>query len=372
MTPSPELTICTVSYNSSLYLKINKAFVDCLNPNVSYQWTVCENSPKDLVYSLSLDDPDFQVIKGPPPEKILTAEQASASYHHAAGLNRLLHQVDTRYALILDPDFFIVRPGWIQEVLAHMKQKKLSFFGAPWHPKYITKYRYFPCVHCMFIDVEAVGKKHLDFTPYFQEYLQLGKKDKHSPEGVIKRMPWYIRPILPLITKNDEIRTNLYVNSRRRIGSSPDTGYRIYKQFLHHPKHHHECIQPAFQPLREMSICKKRTNQRLERWLPDELRFKPEKRHYYSTRYFKHKGCPDLRGDYGWDEFLWNNEPYGFHIRNYLRTTKKNVTLEDQVRLLLSVLPSFAPEFRAPDLHKMPAEELCQVQMSNLITSVTN
>ncbi len=116
--------------------------------------------------------PGAMVVPGPGLEEVsdavLAATEASGtplgerrrllgkylgSYHHAAGLNRALERVATRYALVIDPDFYVVRPGWIAEVLAHVRAEDLAAFGAPWNPRWYQKFRYFPCTHFMVLDL---------------------------------------------------------------------------------------------------------------------------------------------------------------------------------------------------------------------------
>ena len=49
-----------------------------------------------------------------------------------------------------------------------MARRQLGVFGAPWHPRWIYKHRYFPCVHCMFVDRERVPLDWLDFRPDYE------------------------------------------------------------------------------------------------------------------------------------------------------------------------------------------------------------
>src|SRR6185436_16756142 len=88
-----------------------------------------------------------------------------ASANHAAGLNKALDHVATRYVLFLDPDFFLVREKWITDAVAHMQTRRLSFFGAPYHPDRYYEYRYFPSILCMLVDLEQVPRSRLNFAP---------------------------------------------------------------------------------------------------------------------------------------------------------------------------------------------------------------
>ncbi len=339
---SHELTICSVSYKSGAYLELNREITRTLNPESPHRWLIAENTPEDLPYRLELSsDPRFTVIQGPEPIERPKALKATASYHHASALNLLISQVNTRYALVLDPDFFVVRPQWIQQVLSHMQTQNLAFFGAPWFPLYLTKYRYFPCVHCMFIDLEKVDKAQLDFNPAIEEFQAPDIQTFYSRKGVRRRMALHLQLIIRAYTRNKKQRVESLMYNRRSVGASPDTGYRIYKDFHGKPDYLSECVQGAFDPMQDSNHWKKAFNRWIERQLPEELTYLPKDTRYYSTQHFRDLGYPDLHG-HGWDEFIWQGEPFGFHIRNYLRTTKFNATLEEQIALIQEALPHFS------------------------------
>lgn len=76
-----------------------------------------------------------------------------------------LKHVDTPYLLVLDPDLFVTCPHWIVECLDHRERRRLRFFGVPWHARWYRKWRGFPCVHFLLIDLRQVDIGELDFTP---------------------------------------------------------------------------------------------------------------------------------------------------------------------------------------------------------------
>src|SRR3546814_11512234 len=63
------------------------------------------------------------------------------------------------------PDFYVVRRGWIEDVLNHMAANRLAIFGAPWHPFWFNKFRGFPCAHFMAIDRSRVAICPEDVIP---------------------------------------------------------------------------------------------------------------------------------------------------------------------------------------------------------------
>lgn len=107
-----------------------------------------------------------------------------------------------------------------------------------------------------------------------------------------------MKQFLKLILKRESI-----------IGSSRDTGYRVYERYFN--KASNECIQPVFN--------------RFVKVKPPYLRlFLNIKKDYYSERGFKDLGYPDALS-HGWDEFLWQGEPLGFHMQG----AKKDGTIVD-------------------------------------------
>ena len=165
--PINDITICTVSYNSRSYIELNMELTKYLNRNVKPKWLVVENSPINSKEKFNVEDERFHLIEGD--TTLLPQIEGQGSYHHAQGLTKAMLYVKTRYLLIIDPDFFIIKDSWINEVIKHMYSNKLSFFGAPYFPTHKTKYRYFPSVICFFVDLNYVKKERLDFFPELHE-----------------------------------------------------------------------------------------------------------------------------------------------------------------------------------------------------------
>jgi hypothetical protein len=151
-----DLKICSVSFNSYEYLRINRAY---MTPQVD--WLVISNKQGERV-------PDgFETMEGVPPiPPNPSAKIGYASYHHAAALNKACRsgKLDKRYILFLDPDFFIL-PS-LERCIKHMEENNLAFFGAPYAIE-PTKLRLqdFPVAFCMFVDSTQVDVENLDFSP---------------------------------------------------------------------------------------------------------------------------------------------------------------------------------------------------------------
>jgi hypothetical protein len=323
MTKNVELTICTVSFNSAACLNANYRLTEILNPSASVLWIVAENSPTALNNDLYPKHPSFRLVKG---AAFPDDRYAAASHHHAAALNMAVQKVESRFLLVLDPDFYVVRRNWVTEITRHMVERELSFFGVPWHPSRFTKWRYFPCVHCMLIDLERVQRDTLDFFPDFPATpaYKLGKSGSSQGHyGQILR----------------RIMDPLKFRKRRHIGASRDTSWRIYARYHADPLHKSECIQPVY------SAPTNTFQSYADYMLPERYALIPKRGGYFVRKGFKEHGLTDFRA-MGCEEFFWKNEPFGVHIRSHPKSSKGHSIdrqLEAIDRLVESLRESSAP-----------------------------
>ena len=335
---------------------------------------------------IRLEFPNVQVHHGCPhdPKK---PNACRGSYQHAGALNQFLvnHEILTPYLLILDPDFFILRENWIRTVTSHMSQKGLAFWGAPWHPKWYSKHRYFPCVHCFFFFTWQVDCQRLDFTPDLIERGQKADRKNGIPlvesaanlEKIASRsiVPKRWVPVFFAIIREvlDALR-NIYVEAkqpipitlliarkgvwfigkiqgklraflslgasltlnRRIIGSANDTGWLIERKYCN-SSISSETLVPYVNLKKDFS-----KPQYLNSWwgpviegmVPERWSYLPKRRNYFTTKGFGDHGLPDL-GDLGWEEFMWENSPFGFHMRRYNKV-KRN--LQEESLMLVEIL----------------------------------
>lgn len=73
--------------------------------------------------------------------------------------------------------------------------------------------------------------------------------------------------------------------------------------------------------------------------LPDELSFVPKGKDYFAIKGFRERGFPDLDAR-GWEEFLWKDQPFGFHVRSQPKVKDKE-SLKAHYRDVESTLESF-------------------------------
>ena len=305
------LTVCTVSFNSAPYLRLNRRLGKALNPTADLRWIVAENSPADSSARLEHGEPGFDIIQGAGPGHI-------ASYHHTLALRSCIERADTRFVLVLDPDLFVIRRDWVATMLAHMQTRGLAILGVPWHPQSKGKYRYFPAVHFSIFDTAKFDKAAIDFLPDYPD----GEHDPRWPEG------WHPdRDYFALSTMARWLARLPQLKARRRHYT--DTGSRLYKKFVTGDAIRFEVLDPVFDAERERQRLS-RAGRLLERVLPDELCYVPK-------GYDGANNAPFLSGIAGgetpkaWEQFLWQSAPFCFHVRRNLGPAQRGLGNELEI-----------------------------------------
>lgn len=298
-----KLTIFSVyhSENSKNLLELNYDLVKKLNPGVEFEWILADNA-SPMGQKILVNQEKFKVVPGLKRDDSYSS-WARGSYHHSTAVNGILPHIKTRFALSLDNDFFILRKNWISDVISHMKGRDLAFLGSPWNPREFIKIRYFPAHHSLFIDLEKVKAQDLDFRPDYD----FSRK--------------------PIFTHATRFWKNFWLGERALIGYSRDTGFKIFKKYF--KNFNHECLVPVFVP-----------NLTYGDWiLPDKYSFVPKSKSYYSIVSFSDMGFFDVK-KHDWEEFLWQGQPFGFHMRRVYKTNTEE--LENKFEILKRALDSFS------------------------------
>lgn len=311
-----DLTVCTVSFHNAPHLIANWELGERLNRGDGrLRWIVAENTPNGSPHRLDPSDPRFRVIPG-------TDGRHRDNYHHTIALQKTLELVDTRFLLVLDPDFYIVRPRWLHDVRDHMIRNGLAMFGVPWHPRYIDKYRYFPCVHCFFVDLRCVPISDLDFRPSCPDVVD-GQEagPPREPGGMVARLA-------------DAL------SLRHRRKDYRDTGTRMFLRYANDSRIRYECATPVYRLPEDFpgegNPCGLRARL-IESILPDSLCYVP-KRHGAYVR----DGFLDQMdsGSRHWEQFVWHGQPFGFHMRRNAGKARRDEAVE--LETLAGVLRRFA------------------------------
>lgn len=153
------LTIITVNYLAKPYIEFQHSLIRRYSPDLIFKYVVVDNSPEPEV----LDIPYLYIKKA---EYTLKEDKFInyASFSHAAALDKALPQIHTRFALITDPDFFLMVN--IPQVLEYMQQEKISVYGSPYVVDPTKKKVYgVPVAFNMFVDTKLVDISKWTFTP---------------------------------------------------------------------------------------------------------------------------------------------------------------------------------------------------------------
>lgn len=230
-----EITVCTVSFNSAIEVQNNVNLGRRLNPGCRVRWIVADNSPEDSPECLHGEIDDVDVIPGAGPGY-------TPHYHHTAARAKTIALSRTRFVLVLDPDFFIIRQNWASDMVAHMQARGLAILGVPWHPQRTYKYRYFPVVHCALFDTSKFPKEEIDFRPDYPN----GSDDPAWPGGYQEEGACFtVNPLTQLLTKLPSMK------SRRTFYI--DTGGRLYKKYVKDRTKRFELIDPVGIPSRGLN-----------------------------------------------------------------------------------------------------------------------
>jgi glycosyltransferase involved in cell wall biosynthesis len=238
--------------------------------------------------------------------------------HLGYALNIALREANTRYVAIIDGDFFITRTNWIEDVISHMKARNLALLGTPWHPRWFKKARYFPTLHGLFIDASQIPPPSLDFRPQYESPDEM--PGKREPGG---------KPSIYEVLKND-------IAMRTTIGTSKDCAYALYKRY-EKSRFNYENFIPVYKPYAEDGAFERTVKLAIDIVLPDRYSFTP-RRDSYTTKSFKERGAFDAM-QYGWEEFVWKDAPFSFHMRN---TGNSGRNKNKDLKIVTSALQSFS------------------------------
>ena len=284
-----DLTICSVyhSIESKRLLELNYDFVRQMNQGTSIKWIVADNTPRD--FSGSIDEKKFTVVPGAQDTKPVP-DWLVGSYRHSEAINNSLKFITTRFVLFLDIDFYLVRKDWMEYVTSYMQARNLGLFGVPWHPFHVSKIRYFPSHHALFVDLKKIPIASLDFRPEYDFIMH---------PTLMTRLARKMRKIKHAISK------------RMMIGMSPDTGFKLYRRFRSCAAF--EYATPVFIPATDLCDIPESASV-WEKIAPDIISYIPKRTGYYTEHGFGSAGFADARGEH-WEEFMWEGKPYGFHVR---------------------------------------------------------
>jgi hypothetical protein len=208
------------------------------------------------------------------------------SYAHGQGLNCTVPFIESRWALFLDPDFYLVVPQWCSVIPDWMQRNGVAFFGATYQPEMWRKYRHFPTAICMFVDMQQVRPEELDFRPTLRRRTWLSNAlERHLP--------------------------------RLLIGSSTDVGWQIFARQRSRRFAHTALAQGSW----KTTYDARSWNSKWRALIPDRYLYMPKHADYGTELTFASYGYPDPTG-FGkdTDEYFWQGRPFGFHVRSRIQS----------------------------------------------------
>ncbi len=195
----------------------------------------------------------------------------------------------------LSPDCFLLRPGWVEDVVGHMLDKGLATFGVPYHPRARQKIRYVPCGVGMVVDTERLPLVGIDWTPGTVEERDEGPELRGAA-----------RAAAALLRRAG-------MDHRLSAETSVDTGIAFYR------RHRAagvatECVQSVMISQHLRSRTKLPRECVLETLLPDRFCMLPKRPGYITDRGLASLGHHDFAGE-NCEEFFWREEPFALHLR---------------------------------------------------------
>jgi hypothetical protein len=295
-------------------LRLNRAQLLAANVDTQVTWCVADNTPSDHEDRLRADE-GFALFSG-----AARGEEAhgAGSYQHGRALNTLLPAVRTRFVLVMDPDFYLRLPRALARVMRHMREHGLACFGVPWHPRWYTKYRDFPCVHCWFIDTERLPLASLDFVPDCAD-------NQPAPRDTLPSWPQWRRwsaafRVLDAMDRGARAvlgRAPWRMALRTGIGAARDTGFRVYARHAADRALRVEVTDAVHttQPLPsgDTGYVMSAWNRLCETFMPDCWRFRPRRAaRRMPAAASRFEACQP-------EHFVWRGEYFGFHVREFPR-----------------------------------------------------
>ena len=312
------LTILSAKYGPARLLEWNAGLCRALNPGARYDWIVVNN---DFDEGFASDSAGFTVVPGvPPPARAgASGQKDQGSLHHAAALMAGLRHVSSRYLLLLDQDFYVVRPDWIAQLISHAQAERLAFFGSVWHPRWTYQPRDFPSVHFMLIDLEQVPIGDLDFRP-----------DMDGDR-------------LDVLISDPRLKIPAALRTLLQAGKFRDTGWRVRERFRRSGLRSQGLV-PAFDD-RTAWCAAHPLHREANRWLPEDRRLIP--RRSVTDRSFL-RPVSQIAFQGRWEEFWWQGEPFAFHLRSVGRHSTAVPEDHAELKRLIELYSAGAPRFPAP------------------------
>lgn len=308
------------------------------------RWLIVDNDEGKLLRKYVGGNPRFIIGKSRAQFEIENGHW-SHTLHHGESLDLAMKECQTKYALILDPDFIILDWKEVENLYNCLRSNDLDFLGTPWFPIYTEKGSNTIAPHFALVNLEKLREKQFSWIN--------GISDKHfGAESVAfsnsqqekficlnrNRVLSLAKKTIKDITLLNEIWS--YFSRLNSKGIDPDTGHQssrsdFSKAFL----------LPIIsgEQLAEFSKLYSNTVVRyLIQTLPQRLQLTPTK--YFVTR----SNSPiKFRNSYVECFLGHSHKLLGAHIRgyNFLTQGLNDVEIEREITSLMQQLSILEKEF---------------------------
>ena len=321
-----EITICTVCTNDEILIQKNIEIISKLNKQIKINWVIGINKKNISEVNFKTYDTNIKYTKGVPSELI-----GSIALNHSITLNLTKKYIDTRFVLFIDPDFFLLKENILEEIIKDMIAEKISFLGTPWYPKWHTKFRYFPCSHCLFVDTENISLDLFDFRPIKIFW----DKEYYKYNLFIDRKSLFKRIFFKMLSLNNFINYNFV--HRKNNAFDGDTCHRIYLN-LRDSKYKFKIFNPGFNIKNDWLIpISWKLNNLIEFFLPEKYCFFPKRKKLivFDTKFINYLSS------FSYEGFYWKNQPIGFHIRGHPKRMIKERNKEEELENVNNIFKKF-------------------------------
>lgn len=220
-----------------------------------------------------------------------------------------------------------------------MKRRGLAVFGAPWHPRWFQKYRGLPCTHLMLIDLERIPWRTDLLSPDLLTHERFVSEFWTDAAREAGSRFW---PLVGKVLRSPRRAIREGRAQRRTIGTRNDTGYRMKAALEAAGNLRSDFLVPVFEPERQgfqpPAVTALQYGLR-EAFLPESQRYLPRSGASARTG-FRERGLGDPRS-LDWEEFLWEGDPYAFHVRGEMhRKSGRPAGYAEARRVVNAVLAS--------------------------------
>jgi hypothetical protein len=166
-----EISILSVSYQTEHFLVLQQEIMRRLcSDGRTLNWHVIDTSPDPQGEELLRSTPGITLHESDIRERYrpdrCPANVSPRSWQHAMALNRLIRETQGRYALVIDPDCFVLAPSWDLKLIGAMPQDGKALIGASYHPARRYKYGFgFPTPTLLFVCLPELVALGADFAP---------------------------------------------------------------------------------------------------------------------------------------------------------------------------------------------------------------